>query len=258
MRVSHIVYKFQAKLRGICFSTLPRLVSRYDSTFQLSLTFHFPRNVNCMLYRLLRLLPQLIRQLLRFLTPLLDLWVRPFKVERQVEVCLILALGDGIVDEGACVQVAEVDLRREELSAWVESMKRGEVVDEDSWTYLPRSTNVQFFGNLPAGWTHAFSEGHGSLHETIVLLNDLAGRYGSDEKLGLAALDLHGFPEFGKCEEGGGIGGIDGVGLGLVEVDHGSVAVGCKLAGRDECRKRILGSSRCFWSAKTRWSIVVE
>ena len=147
---------------------------------------------------------------------------------------------------------------RAELSAWMDSMKRVEMADEDSWTYLPRGTNVQFFGNLPAGWVHAFSEGHGSLHEAIGLLDDLAGGYGSDEKLGLAALDLHGFPKCGKGEKGGGIGGIDGVGLGLVEDDHGSVAVGWKLAGRDECRKRILGSSGCFGSAKTRWSIVVE
>ncbi len=106
----HIEYISQAELRCLPAFTLPRLVTLYDSTFQLTLTFHFPRNVNCMLYRLLRLLPQLIRQLLRFFTPLLDLWVRPFKVERQIEVCLILALGNGVVDEGACIKIAEVDL----------------------------------------------------------------------------------------------------------------------------------------------------
>lgn len=80
--------------------------------FQLSLDLHLPCNINRMLHCLPRLLPQLIRRLLRFLTPFFDLWVRPFKVECQVEICLILALGDGVVDEGTCVKVAEIDLRQ--------------------------------------------------------------------------------------------------------------------------------------------------
>lgn len=35
---------------------------------------------------------------------------------------------------------------------------------------------------------------------------------------------MHHFPEFGKSEDRGGVGWVDGVGLGLVEDDHG---LGC-------------------------------
>ena len=61
---------------------------------QLSLTFHFPRDINRVLHRLSRHFPQLIRQLLRLLRPLFNFRIWPFEVVCQVEVCLILALGD--------------------------------------------------------------------------------------------------------------------------------------------------------------------
>lgn len=79
---------------------------------QLSLALHFPCNINRVLHCLPRLLPQLIRCLLCFFTPFLDLWVRPLEVKCQVKICLMIALRDGIVDEGACIEVAEVDLRQ--------------------------------------------------------------------------------------------------------------------------------------------------
>ena len=92
-----------------------------------------------------------------------------------------------------------------------------------SWSYLPWRSNIQVLGHFSAWWAHAFFERHHPLHEAIRLFEDVAGNYGSDEKLGLAALDLHRFPEFGKGESGGGVGRIDGASLGLVEDDHGQI-----------------------------------
>ena len=88
------------------------LVFPYHSAFQLSLALHFSRNINRMLYRLLRLMPQLVRYLLRFSAPLLDLRIRPLEVECEIEVCFVLALGDSVVNEGAGIEIAEVDLRQ--------------------------------------------------------------------------------------------------------------------------------------------------
>ena len=85
---------------------------RYHSTFQLSFALHFSRHINRMLYRLLRLLPQLLRYLLRFFAPLLYLRIRPLEVECEVEVCFVLALGDGIVYKGAGIEIAKVNLRQ--------------------------------------------------------------------------------------------------------------------------------------------------
>lgn len=65
-----------------------------------------------MLNRLLRLLPQLVRYLLCFFAPLLDPRIRPLEVECEVEVCFIPALGDGIVNEGAGIEISEVNLRQ--------------------------------------------------------------------------------------------------------------------------------------------------
>ena len=84
----------------------------HHSTFQLSFALHFSRNINRVLYRLLRLLPQLVRYLLCFSTPFLDLRIRPLEVECEVEVCFVLALGDGIVNEGAGIEVTKVNLRQ--------------------------------------------------------------------------------------------------------------------------------------------------
>ena len=106
-------------------------------------------------------------------------------------------------------------------SACVDSMILLQVADFDLWTYFPRGTDVQVFGHFSARWAHPFFECHGSLHEGIRLLKDLAGRHGSNKKLRFAAFDSHHFPEFGMCEDWVGIGWIDGVGLGLVENDHG-------------------------------------
>ena len=89
------------------------------------------------------------------------------------------------------------------------------------WTYFPRPADVQVLDHLAAWWAHAFLERHGPLHEGVGLLDDIAGRHGSNEKLGFAAFDLHHFPQFGMSEGWGGIGWINGVGLGLVEDDHG-------------------------------------
>lgn len=80
--------------------------------------------------------------------------------------------------------------------------------------------NIQVLDHLSARWTHAFFERHRPLHEAILFFEDLAGRHGSYEKLGLAALDLHHFPDFGDGENWRGIWRVDGVGLGLVKNDH--------------------------------------
>ena len=110
--------------------------------------------------------------------------------------------------------------RNRRRSVWVDSTKLVQAGSFGSQAYLPRCTNVHVLDNFPTRWAHAFSERHRPLHELIRLFEYLAGRYGSNEKLGLAAFDLHHFPEFGKCENGGGIGWIDRVGLGLVENNH--------------------------------------
>lgn len=106
-----IVYIVLAALRSMYVSILPRLILGPYSIFQLSLALHFPGNINGMLHCLLCLFPQLVRQPLRFFAPFLHLRIRPLEVECQVEVCFVLALGDGIIDETARVEIAEVDLR---------------------------------------------------------------------------------------------------------------------------------------------------
>ena len=84
---------------------------------QLSLALHFPRDIYRMLHRLSRHFPQLLRQLLRLFTPFFNFRVWPFKVECQVKICLILALGDHVADEATRVKIAEIDLReRREVS----------------------------------------------------------------------------------------------------------------------------------------------
>ena len=107
-----------------------------------------------------------------------------------------------------------------ERSVCVDSMILVQMTDFDSWTYFPRGTDIQIFDHFSAWWAQAFFECHGSLHEAIRLLKDLAGRHGSNEQLRFAAFNLHYFPEFGMSEHWVGIGRIDGVGLGLVENDH--------------------------------------
>lgn len=91
--------------------------------FQLSLALHLSSNINCMLHCLICLFPQLVRQPLRFLAPFLHLRIRPLEVECQVEVCFILALGDGIIDETARVEIAEVDLRQRKAVSLRDSTK---------------------------------------------------------------------------------------------------------------------------------------
>ena len=56
--------------------------------------------------------PQRLPDLLRLRTPFLQLRVRPLKVECQIKIRVILALGDSIIDKRAAVQVVEVDLSR--------------------------------------------------------------------------------------------------------------------------------------------------
>ena len=65
-----------------------------------------------MLHRLLGHPPQPLLHLLRLRTPLLQLRVRPLKVERQIKIRVILALGNSIIDECAAVEIVEVDLSR--------------------------------------------------------------------------------------------------------------------------------------------------
>ena len=56
--------------------------------------------------------PQRLPNLLRLRTPLLQLRVRPLKVERQIKIRVILALGNSIIDKRAAIEVVEVDLSR--------------------------------------------------------------------------------------------------------------------------------------------------
>ena len=109
----------------------------------------------------------------------------------------------------------------EERSACVDGMILVQMADCGSWTYFPRGTDIQIFDHFSARWAHAFFEYHGSLHEAIRLLKDLAGRHGSNEKLRLATFNSHHFPEFVMSEHWVGVRWIDGVSLGLVEDDHG-------------------------------------
>ncbi len=65
-----------------------------------------------MLHRLPGHSPQPLPHLLRLRTSLLQLGVRPLKVERQIKIRVILALGNSIIDKRAAVEVVEVDLSR--------------------------------------------------------------------------------------------------------------------------------------------------
>lgn len=66
-----------------------------------------------MLHRLPGHSPQRLPSLLRLCTPLLQLRVRPLKIECQIQIRLILALGNSIIDECAAVEVVEVDLSKQ-------------------------------------------------------------------------------------------------------------------------------------------------
>ena len=133
-------------------------------------------------------------------------------------------------------------------SAWVDSMKLVQAANLGSSTYLPRCTDVHFLDHFSTRWAHAFFERHRPLHEAPCLLEDLAGRYGSDKKLGFAALDLHHFPDLGKCENRRCVGRIDGVGLGLAKHDHGCGCSGCDLDVLDqyEVLEILLSSKFCL------------
>ena len=76
-----------------------------------------------MLYRRARLLPQLTRQLLCFFASLLDLWIWPFEIKREIKVCLIFALRNSIVDEATCGKITKVDLRGRRAVSFIDNMK---------------------------------------------------------------------------------------------------------------------------------------
>ena len=178
-----------------------------------------------MLHRLGCLLPQLIRQLLCFFASLLDFWIRPFEIECKIEVCLIFALRNGIVDEAACVEITKVDLRRCRAISFIDNMTLVQAGVLPSVTYLPWSTNVHVLDNCSTWGPHAFLECCLPLHEAICLLDDLAGDYGNNKKLRLTTFDLHHFPKLGKSENRRGLRRIDRAGLGLIEDDH---VCGCR------------------------------
>lgn len=84
--------------------------SKLQALSQLSLPCQIPRIVNRMLHRLLGHTPQPLPHLLCLRTPLLQLRVRPLKVEGQIKIRVILALRNSIIDKCAAVEVVEVDL----------------------------------------------------------------------------------------------------------------------------------------------------
>ena len=84
--------------------------SKLQALSQPPLPCQISRIVNRMLHRLLGHPPQPLPHLLRLRTPLLQLRVRPLKVERQIKIRVILALRNSIIDKRAAVEVVEVDL----------------------------------------------------------------------------------------------------------------------------------------------------
>ena len=192
-------------------------ISKLQFLPQLFLPCQIPRIVNRMLHCLPGHSPQRLPSLLRLIGSLLQLRIRPLKVERQIQIRLVLALGNSIIDKRAAAEIVEVDLsKRTDQSACTEdnSEVRGE-----RW-YLPRLAYLQILNDLSTRRSHTLFECHASPHECRVFLQHLRARHRRDEELGFAAFEHHDLPDLVDGEEGKGVGRVDGTCLRLVEDDH--------------------------------------
>ena len=97
------------------FEHAPYLATTHDGSclrLQLPLLHHIPCKSNRMQHRLLRHPPQMLIHIFSFPAAFLQVRIRPLKIERQIQIRLVLTLRDRIVDESPAVLVVEVHLLR--------------------------------------------------------------------------------------------------------------------------------------------------